>query len=204
MAVEAGAKTGLVEPDDLVRQWVDEHGLSDYQLLHGDEDASYYARYDYRAEDLTPQVACPHAVDNVRPAEQLERITIDQAYIGSCTSGRYEDLVAAEKVVRGRKVAQGVRFFVSPASAAIYQRALEDGLLKSFVEAGARILPPTCGICLGLHSGILAAGERCITSTNRNFIGRMGSTEAEVYLGSAATVAASGVAGYIADPRQYL
>lgn len=204
MAVEAGAKTGLVEPDDVILNWAKEHHLTDFELMKGDQDASYYAKYDYKAEDLVPQVACPHNVDNVYDVNDLDSMPINQAYIGSCTGGRYEDLIAAEKVIRGKKVAKGVRFLISPASTEIYKKALNTGLLESFIEAGARILPPTCGICLGLHSGILASGERCISSTNRNFIGRMGSKEAEIYLGSAATVAASAVAGVIADPRQYL
>lgn len=204
MAVEAGAKTGFVEPDDVILNWAKEHHLTDFELMKGDQDASYYAKYDYKAEDLVPQVACPHNVDNVYDVNDLDSMPINQAYIGSCTGGRYEDLVAAEKVIRGKKVAKGVRFLISPASTEIYKEALNTGLLESFIEAGARILPPTCGICLGLHSGILASGERCISSTNRNFIGRMGSKEAEIYLGSAATVAASAVVGVIADPRHYL
>ena len=204
MAVEAGAKTGLVEPDEVILNWAKERHLTEFELLKGDKDATYFAQYDYKAEDLVPQVACPHNVDNVYDVNALDPIRIDQAYIGSCTGGRYEDLVAAEKIIRGKKVAKGIRFLVSPASVEIYSKAIKTGLLESFAEAGARILPPTCGICLGLHSGILASGERCISSTNRNFIGRMGSKKAEIYLGSAATVAASAVAGVIADPRQYL
>jgi len=204
MAVEAGAKTGLVEPDGVIRNWAQEHHLTEFELLKGDQDAHYFAQYEYKAEDLVPQVACPHNVDNVYDVNALDPIRIDQAYVGSCTGGRYEDLVAAEKIIRGKKVAKGVRFLVSPASTEIYTKALETGLLDSFVQAGARILPPTCGICLGLHSGILASGERCISSTNRNFIGRMGSKKAEIYLGSAATVAASALAGVITDPRLYL
>jgi 3-isopropylmalate/(R)-2-methylmalate dehydratase large subunit len=204
LAVEAGAKTGLIEPDEIMSKWVKEHNIEDYALLTSDPDANYRLVKNYDAEALIPQVACPHNVDNVRNVIAMEKTPINQAYVGSCTGGRFEDLVAAEKVIRNRKIAPGIRFYISPASSEIYNRALEAGLLKSFVEAGAHILPPTCGICLGLHSGILASGERCISSTNRNFIGRMGSREAEIYLGSAATVAASALAGYIADPREYL
>lgn len=204
MAVEAGAKAGLIAPDEVIAEWVAKRRIRDYALLTGDADAVYKEVRDYEAEKLVPQVACPHNVDNVRDVTALESARIDQAYVGSCTGGRFEDLVAAEKIIRNRRVAEGVRFYISPASGDIYRRALDAGLLKSFVNAGARILPPTCGICLGLHSGILAAGERCISSTNRNFIGRMGSKDAEIYLGSAATVAASALAGQIADPRLYL
>ena len=204
MTVEAGAKAGLVEPDEKVMAWVKEHNVQDYEFFHSDADAKYIEKRLYDAKQLVPQVACPHKVDAVKDVDKLGEIVIDQAYVGSCTGGRYDDLLAAEKIIRGHKVAPHVRMLVSPASTEIYEKALKNGLLQSFVAAGARILPPTCGICLGLHSGILASKERCISSTNRNFIGRMGSKEAEIYLGSAATVAASAIAGVITDPRKYL
>ena len=160
MAVEAGAKAGLIEPDEKVMAWVKEHGIKDYEFFHSDANAKYIEKLLYNSEQLVPQVACPHKVDAVKDVDKLGEVTIDQAYVGSCTGGRYDDLVAAEKMIRGRKVAPHVRMLVSPASTEIYEKALKNGLLQSFVAAGARILPPTCGICLGLHSGILAAGER--------------------------------------------
>lgn len=204
MAVESGAKVGLIAADDTVRQWLLERNISKGIYLDSDPDAVYIDKKQYAAAALEPLVACPHNVDNVAAAKNLAEVRIDQAYIGSCTGGRYSDIAAAEKVLRNRKIAPNVRLLVSPASIEIYKRALKEGLLESLVEAGARILAPTCGICLGLHSGVMAGGEACISSTNRNFLGRMGSKEANVYLGSAATVAASALTGHVADPREFL
>jgi 3-isopropylmalate/(R)-2-methylmalate dehydratase large subunit len=203
MAVETGAKVGLIAPDDVVQRWLKERQIEGGVYLTGDADAAYLQTRTYNAAELEPLVACPHSVDNVDVVRNHTHIRIDQAYLGSCTGGRYTDLVAAEKVIRGRKIPANVRFLVSPASNEVYKRALEDGLLLSFVEAGARVLPPTCGICGGLHSGALAAGENCLTSTNRNFLGRMGSKESNIYLGSAATVAASAITGHLTDPREF-
>ncbi len=204
MAVEAGAKAGLIAADDTVKQWLAERQIHDGIYVNSDQNAVYQIEKRYAAAELQPLVACPHDVDNVDEAKNLAGVHIDQAYIGSCTGGRYSDLVAAEKIMRGRKIAPNIRVLVSPASSEVYKRALDEGLLGSFVEAGARILPPTCGICLGLHSGVLAAGETCISSTNRNFLGRMGSRKASIYLGSAATVAASALTGQVTDPREFL
>ena len=155
------------------------------------------------AAALVPQVACPHHVDNVHPVTEVEGTKLTQVYIGSCTGGRISDLRTAAKVLKDRKAAPGMRFLVSPASREVYKMALNEGILDILTDAGAVIVAPSCGLCLGAHTGILAAGESCISTSNRNFIGRMGSKNANVYLGSAATVAASAIEGRIADPRKY-
>jgi len=151
---------------------------------------------------LEPQVAVPHSVDNVKPVSEIEDTEVDQAFIGSCTNGRLEDLQSAARVLKGKKIARGVRLVVIPASQEIYLNALNEGLIKTFMEAGATIGNPNCGPCLGGHMGILAEDEVCISSSNRNFVGRMGSTKSYVYLASPATVAASAITGKITDPRR--
>lgn len=205
MAVEMGAKVGLMSPDTKVVEYLESQDISSgYLLVFSDSDATYCARYEFRADELVPVVACPHEVDNVRAVSDMQGIAIDQAYLGSCTGGRYEDLVAAARLLKGRKVARNVRLLVSPSSRSIWKRANADGVLGILFDAGAVILPPTCGGCVGLHSGLLADGETCISSTNRNFVGRMGSPKANIYLGSPMTVAASAIAGRIRDPRAFL
>jgi len=205
MAVEMGAKAGLMSPDAKITEFLKSQNIADgYSPLVSDEDASYCARYEFCAGELTPTVACPHEVDNVKEIQTVDGIEIQQAYIGSCTGGRYEDLAAAARLLAGRKVARNVRLLVSPSSRSIWKRADSDGLLRTLFDAGAAILPPTCGVCVGLHSGVLADGETCISSTNRNFVGRMGSSKANVYLASPMTVAASAIAGRISDPRALL
>jgi len=149
-----------------------------------------------------PQVACPHDVGNVKPVTEVGKVPIDQAFIGSCTGGRLEDLTIAAEILKGKKIHRGVRLIVIPASIEVYSNALQTGILKTFVDAEAIVCGPTCGPCAGHHQGILAAGERCISASNRNFKGRMGSPESEVYLGSPATVAASALRGEITDPRE--
>lgn len=206
MAVEMGAKVGLIAPDEKTEAFLREHNVewSVSEALLSDPDASYCSEYMFLAKDLEPQVACPHAVDNVHNITELDTIPIHQAYLGSCTGGRYHDLAMAAEVLRGRKIARGTRLLVSPASDEIWRRADKDGILSVLAEAGADILGPTCGVCVGLHSGMLAAGENCISSSNRNFIGRMGSKEAGIYLASPMTVAASAVTGYVSDPRDLM
>lgn len=205
MAVEMGAKAGLMETDEVTRQYLESAGKGEYfETIRSDKDAVFCRTLEFQAEELTPVVACPHEVDNVKPAEEIKNIEIHQAYIGSCTGGRYEDLAAALRILGGRRIAKGVRLLVSPASRPIWLRASREGILEKLAEAGATILPPTCGICVGLHSGALAAGENCISSTNRNFIGRMGSRESNIYLASPLSVAAGAVAGRITDPREFL
>jgi len=204
MAVEMGAKAGLIPADEKTAAYLNQAGIYEFEILQADSDADYIHTYKKDASKLIPQVACPHNVDNVKPIDEVQGTRIDQAYIGSCTGGRLYDLKCAAEVLKGRKIVEGMKFLVSPASQTIYKQALREGILETLVDAGATIVAPSCGLCLGAHTGILAPGERCISSTNRNFIGRMGSKESEVYLSSAATVAASAIEGKIADPRKYL
>lgn len=205
MAVEMGAKAGIIPPDEKTFAYLQSIGVQGEGFpCVSDADATFCRTYRFDASALVPMVAVPHAVDRVYAATELEKTTIHQAYIGSCTGGRYSDLTAALQILKGRKVANGVRLLISPASRSIMQRAAEDGTLAGLMEAGAMILAPTCGVCVGVHSGLLAAGENCISSTNRNFIGRMGSPEAGIYLASPYTVAASAVTGYVTDPGTFL
>ena len=204
MAVEAGAKAGLIAADEKTVDYLMAIGnQKPYYCLQSDEDAVYANMLSYDAGQLVPQVACPHVVDNVHPIDEVAGLKIHQAYIGSCTGGRYSDLAAAAEVLKGKHVAKGCRLLVSPGSRQIYRRAMKEGLLDVLMDAGASILAPTCGACVGLHSGVIAAGERCVSTTNRNFKGRMGSYDSEVYLASPATVAASAIEGVLADPRKY-
>jgi len=205
MAVEMGAKAGLMAPDQKVIEYLQSRNIAGgYELLESDAGASYCATYDFKAGDLLPMVACPHEVDNVREIVNIPGIAIQQAYLGSCTGGRYSDLEAAARILKGRKVKRGVRMLVSPASQDTWIRASRAGILAELAEAGATILAPTCGVCVGLHSGLLADGEVCLSATNRNFVGRMGSKNASIYLGSPMAVAASAITGSITDPREFL
>jgi 3-isopropylmalate/(R)-2-methylmalate dehydratase large subunit len=206
MAVEMGAKAGLMNTDAVTRQYLQQAGCEEsFPDLASDRDAVFCQRLNFRADTLSPMLACPHEVDNVIRAEEADKgIHIDQAYIGSCTGGRYSDLAAAARLLQGRKVKSGSRLLVSPASKSIWEQAARDGLLSTLSAAGAVVLAPTCGVCVGLHSGALADGECCISSTNRNFVGRMGSKKARTYLASPLTVAAAAVAGEIIDPRELL
>ncbi len=173
-------------------------------MFYGKNDGIYEKEFEFDVSELSPQIACPHSVDNVKSIEDVEGIEINQAMLGSCTNGRIEDLRIAAKILKGKKIAKGIRMLVFPASMKIYRQALEEGLIKIFMEAGAIIMNPGCGPCLGAHEGVLASGEVAIASTNRNFRGRMGSKEAEVYLASPASVAAAAIEGKITDPRGYL
>ena len=206
MAVEMGAKVGLMVPDTKTVEFLRNHGVTVTQedMFRPDADAEYESEYRFTADTLIPKVACPHQVDNVTDVNNVTDVHIDQAYIGSCTGGRYNDLLMAAKILKGRKVAKGSRLLVSPASDEVWKRAAADGILSTLAEAGADILGPTCGVCVGLHSGMLAAGENCVSSSNRNFIGRMGCKDAGIYLGSPMTVAASAVTGHLTDPREFL
>ncbi len=202
MAVEAGAKAGLIGYDAVTAEYLARFGVTeDFSRFNADPDAEYEKTYCFDAATLQPQVACPHEVDNVMNLSELEVVKIDQAYIGSCTGGRMRDLSAAAEILKGRKIASGIRLLVSPASRAIYNQALQQGILATLAEAGATILASSCGACLGIHSGTLAEGETCVSTTNRNFLGRMGSKSSKVYLASPVSVAASAVAGTIIDPR---
>ena len=197
MAVEMGAKAGLMPFDDITEAYLDSIGVKDYEPYQSDADASFYRTDHFRAEGLMPQVACPHEVDRVTEADNVRDVKIQQAYLGSCTGGRLHDLKTAAAYLKGKKVAPGVRLLVSPASRSIWREAGRLGYLDTLAEAGGVIMAPTCGVCVGLHSGLIAAGETCISSSNRNFLGRMGSKEGQIYLGSPLTVAASAAAGSI-------
>ena len=202
MSMEMGAKAGVTFPDEKTQDYLKGRTDTPWQSVFSDADAEVEKEIDFDLQGLSPQVAYPHSVDNVKPVEEMAGIPVDQAVIGSCTNGRAEDLLMAEKVLHGRKVADSVRLIVVPASKEVYLWAADSGILSSLVRSGAIITNPGCGPCLGAHQGLLAAGERCIATTNRNFRGRMGSPDSEVYLASPATVAASAIEGAIADPRK--
>ena len=204
MAVEAGAKNGIIPCDGITRAYLAEHGIPQGEAFFSDPDAVYSAVHTFDAAKLEPLCACPHEVDNVTEISNLGDVKIHQAYIGSCTGGRYHDLKLAAELLSGKKVAKGVRLLVSPASREIWEQCSRDGILHTLSEAGAVILASSCGACLGVHSGAIGAGEVCISSTNRNFIGRMGSKRGDVYLASPLSVAASAAAGKIVDPRTML
>ncbi len=202
MAVEMGAKNGIIAPDETTRKFLSTRAntLPDFEALQSDKDAEYERSVEFDISKMPSQVACPSSVDNVKPVSEIGIVPVDQAFIGSCTNGRLEDLQVAAQVIKGRKVKDGVRALVIPASQEVYSQAMQEGLLKIFTDAGAIVCGSACGPCLGGHIGLLAAGETCVSSSNRNFIGRMGSTQANVYLASPATVAASAVTGRITDP----
>ncbi|MEA3392736.1 MAG: 3-isopropylmalate dehydratase large subunit, partial [Candidatus Marinimicrobia bacterium] len=203
MAIEAGAKSGIIAADDKTLAYLKDRSEDDFDILQSDDDAVYEQVIDIDVSDLEPMVAFPDLPDNGKAVSDIkEKIVIDQAYIGSCTNGRIEDLRIAAEYFKGQKVAKGTRCIVIPATTEIWKQASKEGLLDIFMEAGATVSSPTCGPCLGGHMGIIAGGEKCISTTNRNFVGRMGSPDSEVYLASPATVAASAVNGYISDPRK--
>ena len=201
MAIEAGAKNGIFPVDELAIAYMNEHSTKKYTVYEADEDAVYDEVYKINLNELRPTIAFPHLPENTKTIDEItEDVKIDQVVIGSCTNGRIDDLRCAAKVLKGRKVANGIRCIVIPATQAIYLQAMEEGLLKTFIEAGAVVSTPTCGPCLGGYMGILAAGERCVATTNRNFVGRMGHIDSEIYLASPAVAAASAVAGKISCP----
>lgn len=203
MAIEAGGKNGIFPVDELAIKYMEEHSERPYQIYEADKDAVYEEEYTIDLGSIRPTIAFPHLPDNTRTIDEItEPVVIDQVVIGSCTNGRMDDLRSAAKVLKGRAVAKGIRCIVLPATQAIYLQAMEEGLLKIFIEAGAVVSTPTCGPCLGGYMGILAAGERCISTTNRNFVGRMGDVKSEVYLASPAVAAASAVTGKISSPEQ--
>jgi 3-isopropylmalate/(R)-2-methylmalate dehydratase large subunit len=202
MAAEMGAKNGVVEPDAKTRAWLKGRVDYDYEEILADPDADYARVVRYDVSDLAPQIAEPHTVDNVVPVTEALGTKIDQALVGTCTDGRLEDLAAAAEIVRDKQVAPGVRMLVLPASREVLLQAIEQGIVADLVEAGATMLNPGCGPCLGAHQGCMAPGEATISTANRNFKGRMGSKEAFIYLASPATVAASALAGVITDPRE--
>jgi len=201
MTVEMGAKAGMIEPDETTLNYVKGRVNEPFKPVKNDSDVAYERVIDLDITDLEPQVSCPPSVDNVKPVSEVGDVEIDQVFLGSCTNGRLEDLRLAAEFLKGRKIKEGVRMVVIPASQEVYSQALREGLIETFVKAGAYVCSPTCGPCLGGHMGLLAPGEVCVSSSNRNFIGRMGSPKAHVYLASPATVAASALTGKITDPR---
>jgi 3-isopropylmalate/(R)-2-methylmalate dehydratase large subunit len=201
MAVEMGAKAGIVEPDNKTIEYLKSRSDKSFNVVNDDSSSVYARTIDYNASEIVPLVACPFTVDNVKPVSDLEGTEIDQAFIGACTNGRMEDLRLAERIMRGRKVKEGVRAIVVPASQEVYLTALKEGILKSFVKSEVTVANPNCGPCFGGHMGILTEGESCVSTSNRNFVGRMGSPKSKVYLASPATVAASAIMGRITDPR---
>jgi len=205
MAVEAGAKAGLIQPDEKVIEFLRSKGVTEeIDMISSDSDASFIRTLHYDATQLEPQVACPHNVDNVHPVSSVEGVKVDQVYLGSCTNGRLEDLRVAASILKGKKVSKHIRCLVVPASQHIWMQANKEGLLDILTEAGCIVNMPSCGACGGFTSGVIGEGEVVMSSSNRNFKGRMGSPKSEVYLGSPATVAATAIEGKIVDPRKYL
>jgi 3-isopropylmalate/(R)-2-methylmalate dehydratase large subunit len=205
MAVEAGAKTGLVASDEITRSYLTAQGRADdFRAVAPDPGAAYERSLSFIADELVPMVAVPHTVDNAHPASALAGTRVDQVLIGTCTNGRLEDLRAAARLLRGRRRAPRTRLIVTPASQAVWRAAADEGLLQTFSEAGAVVTNPGCGACVGVHEGILADGETCVSTANRNFRGRMGNPQGAIYLASPLTAAAAAVAGEIVDPRELL
>ncbi|MDI9509031.1 MAG: 3-isopropylmalate dehydratase large subunit [Clostridiales bacterium] len=202
MAIEAGAKNGIFPVDEKTIEYINDHSTKAYTVYEADEDAEYEKTYVIDLSKIKPTVAFPHLPENTHTIDQIEDIKIDQVVIGSCTNGRIDDLRAAAKVLEGRRVAKGMRAIIFPATQNIYLQAIEEGLITTFINAGAIVSTPTCGPCLGGHMGVLAAGERAVSTTNRNFVGRMGHVESEIYLASPAVAAASAITGKISGPEE--
>ncbi len=203
MAIEAGGKNGIFPVDEKTIEYLKEHAPGkEYKTFDADPDAVYDEEYTIDLSSLTPTVAFPHLPENTHTFDEIDDIKIDQVVIGSCTNGRIDDMRCAAEILKGRKVADGVRCIVIPATQKIYLQAMEEGLVRTFIEAGAVVSTPTCGPCLGGYMGILASGERCVSTTNRNFVGRMGATDSEIYLASPAVAAASAITGKISQPSE--
>ena len=202
MAVEAGAKNGIFEPDEITREYMEGRSDRSGSFLKSDPEACYEKELKITVDDMEPQVALPHSPDNVRPISEIGSVSLDQVFLGSCTNGRLEDLRDAARLIEGRKVADGVRFIVIPGSPSIYREAIKEGIVETLLDIGAVIGPPCCGPCLGGHMGILAHGERALSTSNRNFVGRMGHPKSEVYLASPVVAAASAVTGRITSPDE--
>ncbi len=202
MAVECGAKNGIMEPNQATLNYLKERDVSSFEILNSDNDSIYEKNFSFDVNELEPQIACPHNVDNVYPVSEVEGAGVNQAFIGSCTNGRLGDLKLAAHVLKGRHVHGDVRLIIVPASKEIYQDALKLGLIDIFLDSDAIICNPGCGPCLGAHMGVIGSEEVCISTTNRNFVGRMGDPNSEVYLANPAVVAASAITGEIKDPRE--
>jgi len=203
MAIEVGAKAGIFEPDQRTLDWLGNRVKQDFEIIRADPDANYFSEINFDVNELEPQVAKPHSPENSVPIGEVEGIKFDQGFIGSCTNGRMEDLRIAAKILKGKKIHKDIRLIITPASKEIYLSAMKDGLIKIFIDAGALVTHPTCGVCLGIF-GTLAPGEVSLSASNRNFLGRQGSRDAQIYLASPATVAASALKGEITDPREFL
>lgn len=201
MAIEAGGKNGIFPVDEKTEEYLKEHAQREWKKFEADEDAEYDQVIEIDLSTLRPTVSFPHLPDNIRTIDNVGDVKIDQVVIGSCTNGRISDLRVARDILKGKKVCKGIRCIVIPGTQKIYLEALEEGIIKDLIEAGAVVSTPTCGPCLGGHMGILAAGERCVSTTNRNFVGRMGHVDSEVYLASPAVAAASAITGKITDPE---
>ncbi|MFX0009935.1 MAG: 3-isopropylmalate dehydratase large subunit [Candidatus Hermodarchaeota archaeon] len=204
MVVEAGAKFGIFLPDKKLDQWLKPRIKEQYKPIYPDIDAEYEKEFEYNLADIEPVVARPSKPDNIAYINELGDVEIDQAFLGSCTNGRMEDLRIAAQILKGRKISPNTRLIVTPASKEIYMNALSEGLINIFLDAGAIVTHATCGACIGGHLGVLGPKEICVSSTNRNFVGRMGASDSEIYLASPATVAASALKGKITDPREFL
>ena len=204
MAIEAGAKAGIFRVDSKTQLYIKSRAKRPYTVYEPDDDAEYAQVIEYDVSTLEPQVSLPHSPANAKPLSQVGDIEINQAVIGSCTNGRLEDLQVAAQLLKGREVYPGVRCIIIPGSQQVYLDALTEGLIEIFIRAGAVVSTPTCGPCLGGHMGVLGDGERCISTTNRNFVGRMGSPKSEVYLANPAVAAASAIMGRIANPEEIL
>lgn len=206
MAIEAGAKNGIFPVDEAAIEYLDKHAKRDYKIYEADSDAEYEEVVDVDLSAIRPTVAFPHLPGNAKTVDEIEamdKIYIDQVVIGSCTNGRMEDLRKAAAILKGKKVADNVRVMVVPATQKIYLQCILEGILETFVEAGCAVNTPSCGPCMGGHMGVLAKGEKCVSTTNRNFVGRMGDVESLIYLASPETAAASAIAGYIANPEKF-
>src|SRR3989304_2946778 len=202
MAIEAGAKSGIINPDDITMEYVEGRAKRKFKIYKSDKDASYSDIFEFNVKDIEPQVAFPHLPSNTKPISKAGKVKIDQVVIGSCTNGRISDLREAASVLKGKKVHKDVRMIVIPATQRIYKMAIDEGLIDIFIDAEAVVSTPTCGPCLGRHMGVLAEGERAISTTNRNFVGRMGHPKSEVYLSNPAVAAASAVLGKIGSPEE--
>ena len=202
MAIEAGAKNGIFPVDDVTIAFMKDRVNRPYTIYEADPDAEYSRTVEINLSEIEPTVSYPHLPENARPISQVEDIKINQVIIGSCTNGRLEDMAVAAEILKGKKVADHVRCIVIPATQQVFQDCIDKGYLTTFIQAGCAVSTPTCGPCLGGHMGVMANGEKCVATTNRNFVGRMGGITSEIYLASPAVAAASAIAGKIADPRE--
>ena len=206
MGVEMGAKNAVFFVDDITKKYLSSIGLNEksYESIYPDKDASYIQEFDYDLTNIIPVISCPHTVDNVKPVTELIDMEIQQCLIGTCTNGRLNDLRIAASILKGKKISPNIRLLILPASKEILENSLKEGIIQSLINAGGTLLPPGCGPCLGAHQGVLAPGEKCLSTANRNFKGRMGCKDAEIYLASPATVAASALNGKVTDPREVI